>query len=150
MFFFLRLMIFIRINHVFYVFRMDLEVIDEIEERPKKNVKEQFKAFSSYMNRSTKATFSYKTIAKRLPILQWLPKYTTEDSIGDLMAGISVGLTLIPQSMAYSTLAGLPPQVNIVFVRFILIAAQIIIVHYDYQICMRYRYRDVVTKTRLF
>lgn len=77
------------------------------------------------MNRSTKSAFSYKTIAKRLPILQWLPKYTTEDSIGDLMAGISVGLTLIPQSMAYSTLAGLPPQVNIVFVRYTRIATRI-------------------------
>jgi sodium-independent sulfate anion transporter 11 len=61
---------------------------------------------------NTKSVFTYKTLSKRLPILQWAPVYTPKDFIGDLLAGITVGLTLIPQSMAYSTLAGLPPQVN--------------------------------------
>ncbi|VVC45753.1 SLC26A/SulP transporter domain,STAS domain [Cinara cedri] len=88
----------------------DFILIDEIEEKPKKNVKQQFKDFSSCVNSSTQSVFSYKTVAKRLPILQWLPNYTTEDGIGDLLAGITVGLTLIPQSMAYATLAALPPQ----------------------------------------
>jgi solute carrier family 26 (sodium-independent sulfate anion transporter), member 11 len=30
--------------------------------------------------------------------------------VGDLIAGVSVGLTVIPQSLAYSNIAGLPPQ----------------------------------------
>lgn len=60
----------------------------------------------------TRSSFTCKNITKRLPILQWLPHYTTEHCVGDLLAGITVGLTMIPQSMAFSALAGLPPQVN--------------------------------------
>ncbi|XP_025411068.1 sodium-independent sulfate anion transporter-like isoform X2 [Sipha flava] len=73
-------------------------------------MKEKFQEFSTFLNSNSKTMFTYKTIAKRLPILQWWPNYTSEDCIGDLLAGITVGLTLIPQSMAYSALAGLPPQ----------------------------------------
>ncbi len=55
--------------------------------------------------------FRKKTLFKRLPVLQWLPKYSTKDVVPDLLAGISVGITVIPQGLAYATLAGLPPQV---------------------------------------
>lgn len=45
---------------------------------------------------------------KRLfPFLSWFPP-TAENLRGDLIAGITVALILIPQSMAYATLAGLP------------------------------------------
>ncbi|XP_005183805.2 sodium-independent sulfate anion transporter [Musca domestica] len=54
--------------------------------------------------------FRKKILYKRLPILQWLPKYTVADAIGDLIAGITVGLTVIPQGLAYSSVAGLPTQ----------------------------------------
>ncbi len=47
----------------------------------------------------------------RLPVLSWLPKYTAEDALGDLVAGVTVGLTVIPQSLAYSNIAGLPAEV---------------------------------------
>jgi len=60
----------------------------------------------------TKSAFTCKNLTKRIPILQWLPIYTTEDCIGDLLAGFTVGLTLIPQSISFATLAGLPPQVK--------------------------------------
>lgn len=43
------------------------------------------------------------------PILQWLPNYTRENLNGDLFAGITVGVMLIPQGMAYALIAGLPP-----------------------------------------
>ena len=56
--------------------------------------------------------FRKKMIYKRIPILGWLPKYTTEDAIGDLVAGITVGLTVIPQALAYSGIAGLPAAVS--------------------------------------
>ncbi|XP_028160691.1 sodium-independent sulfate anion transporter isoform X1 [Ostrinia nubilalis] len=54
--------------------------------------------------------FNRKTLHKRLPITAWMPQYNTEKAIGDLIAGITVGLTVIPQSLAYSNIAGLPPQ----------------------------------------
>ena len=43
------------------------------------------------------------------PILQWLPKYNVNLFKGDLVAGLTVGVMLIPQGMAYAMLAGMPP-----------------------------------------
>lgn len=43
------------------------------------------------------------------PILKWLPTYNSQDFRGDLVAGITVGVMLIPQGMAYAMLAGMPP-----------------------------------------
>ena len=48
-------------------------------------------------------------IKKFIPILGWLPNYQTKDLKGDVSAGLTVGVMLIPQGMAYSMLAGLPP-----------------------------------------
>lgn len=44
-----------------------------------------------------------------LPILEWLPNYNKTDLQGDLSAGLTVGIMLIPQGMAYAMLAGLEP-----------------------------------------
>jgi len=44
-----------------------------------------------------------------LPILDWLPNYKSEWLSGDLFAGLTVGVMLIPQGMAYALIAGLPP-----------------------------------------
>lgn len=44
-----------------------------------------------------------------IPILDWLPKYQKADLQGDLSAGLTVGIMLIPQGMAYAMLAGLEP-----------------------------------------
>lgn len=43
------------------------------------------------------------------PILEWLPNYNKSYFKGDLAAGLTVGVMLIPQGMAYAMLAGLPP-----------------------------------------
>ncbi|KAH8339205.1 hypothetical protein KR074_006911 [Drosophila pseudoananassae] len=45
-----------------------------------------------------------------LPGLKWLQGYTGQDAVADLIAGITVGLTVLPQGLAYATLAGLEPQ----------------------------------------
>ena len=44
-----------------------------------------------------------------IPILEWLPNYQPGYLKGDLSAGLTVGVMLIPQGMAYAMLAGLPP-----------------------------------------
>tara|TARA_B100000809_G_C15127828_1_gene527040 strand:+ start:97 stop:1845 length:1749 start_codon:yes stop_codon:yes gene_type:complete len=44
-----------------------------------------------------------------LPILYWLPNYKKDNLSGDLSAGLTVGVMLIPQGMAYAMIAGLPP-----------------------------------------
>jgi SulP family sulfate permease len=48
-------------------------------------------------------------IKKIIPILEWLPQYNTSLFKGDLVAGITVGIILIPQGIAYALIAGLPP-----------------------------------------
>lgn len=48
-------------------------------------------------------------IKKIIPILEWLPNYNKSLFKGDLMAGITVGIVLIPQGIAYAMIAGLPP-----------------------------------------
>lgn len=48
-----------------------------------------------------------------IPILEWLPSYKRTQLPGDLLAGIIVAIVLIPQSMAYAMVAGLPPQVGL-------------------------------------
>ncbi|XP_036144402.1 sodium-independent sulfate anion transporter [Monomorium pharaonis] len=50
------------------------------------------------------------TVTKYLPILGWLPQYTWLKATSDLIAGITLGLTVIPQSMAYAVLAERIPQ----------------------------------------
>ena len=48
-------------------------------------------------------------LKKFFPILQWLPGYQKQWLSGDLSAGLTVGIMLIPQGMAYAMIAGLPP-----------------------------------------
>jgi len=43
-----------------------------------------------------------------LPILDWLPNYNKKWLKGDISAGLTVGVMLIPQGMAYASIAGLP------------------------------------------
>ena len=45
---------------------------------------------------------------KFIPILDWLPKYSGASLRGDAMAGLTVGVLLIPQGMAYAMIADLP------------------------------------------
>lgn len=48
-------------------------------------------------------------VKKLMPIFDWLPKYKKHHLQGDLVAGLTVGVMLIPQGMAYAMIAGLPP-----------------------------------------
>ena len=43
------------------------------------------------------------------PITTWIHTYDKTKAIGDLIAGVTVGIMLLPQGMAYSSIAGLPP-----------------------------------------
>jgi len=46
----------------------------------------------------------------RLPFLSWGQTYDLEQLIGDLIAGVTTALTVIPQGIGYAPLAGLPLQ----------------------------------------
>src|SRR5271169_3067464 len=49
-------------------------------------------------------------IAQRLlPILSWLPGYRREWLLPDVLAGLAVWAVMVPESMAYSSIVGVPP-----------------------------------------
>ncbi|HEY0138120.1 MAG TPA: SulP family inorganic anion transporter, partial [Nannocystis sp.] len=48
-------------------------------------------------------------LSRFLPCLRWSRGYTRGDLTGDLLAGATTAAFLIPQAMAYASLAGLPP-----------------------------------------
>ncbi|MBP6979335.1 MAG: SulP family inorganic anion transporter [Bacteroidales bacterium] len=52
-------------------------------------------------------------IKQLIPVADWLPKYSRKYLQWDLLAGITLAFFVIPESMAYATLAGLPPQMGI-------------------------------------
>jgi SulP family sulfate permease len=49
-------------------------------------------------------------LRKLFPMLNWLSAYNMNWFKGDLTAGVTVGVMLIPQGMAYAMVAGLPPE----------------------------------------
>ncbi|CAH2105970.1 unnamed protein product [Euphydryas editha] len=49
-------------------------------------------------------------LARHVPALRWARAYGRESAAADAVAGVTLGLTLVPQSIAYAALAGLPVQ----------------------------------------
>ena len=52
-------------------------------------------------------------IEKIIPAWAWLRTYKRSDLKGDVAAGITVAIMLVPQGMAYAMLAGLPPVIGL-------------------------------------
>ena len=52
-------------------------------------------------------------VAKYFPIINWIKYYTYDDLASDTVAAIVVTIMLIPQSLAYALLAGLPPEIGL-------------------------------------
>ncbi|MGA9566379.1 MAG: SulP family inorganic anion transporter [Candidatus Korobacteraceae bacterium] len=59
---------------------------------------------------------------KFLPITEWLPQYPRNYLRGDIIAGIALAGLLIPESMGYAEIAGLPPQAGLYATAFGLLA----------------------------
>ena len=53
------------------------------------------------------------SLRRYLPILEWGRDYDRPTLSSDLVAAVVVTIMLIPQSLAYATLAGLPPQMGL-------------------------------------
>ena len=52
-------------------------------------------------------------ILRYLPILQWLPNYQLSWLRADIIAGLTVWAVMVPEAMAYSGIAGVPPLVGL-------------------------------------
>jgi sodium-independent sulfate anion transporter 11 len=49
-------------------------------------------------------------LLERVPIVHWLPKYNPRWLLNDILAGVTVGVLLIPQSLAYAKIATIPGE----------------------------------------
>ncbi len=52
-------------------------------------------------------------LARYLPAVGWLGRYRGAWLRGDLVAGVTTAAVVIPQAMAYATIAGLPVQAGL-------------------------------------
>ena len=52
-------------------------------------------------------------LSQYLPALRWMRGYTGDDLKADMVAGLVVAMMLIPQSLAYALLAGVPAEVGL-------------------------------------
>lgn len=73
---------------------------------------EQWPPVCSILNRNVRRMYNNRKqiLMNRLPILKWVPTYKLSYLFYDFIAGLTVGLTAIPQGIAYAIVAGLPPQ----------------------------------------
>ncbi|KAF2129652.1 sulfate permease [Dothidotthia symphoricarpi CBS 119687] len=49
-------------------------------------------------------------LVERVPVVHWLPKYNPRWLLNDVLAGVTVGVLLIPQSLAYAKIATIPGE----------------------------------------
>lgn len=53
---------------------------------------------------------SAKYLLDKVPIVGWLPRYNPRWILNDLIAGLTLGIMLIPQGLAYAKIATIPVQ----------------------------------------
>ncbi len=64
----------------------------------------------------------WKTTARVVPMMRWLPEYRRSRLHRDLLAGAVVAALLVPQSLGYARIAGVPVQVGLYAVPLALLA----------------------------
>ncbi|GAA6078017.1 sodium-independent sulfate anion transporter, partial [Tachysurus ichikawai] len=67
-------------------------------------------SFSGSLRRGLVRCCSASMLRSRLPVLTWLPAYSLTWMKMDMLAGLTVGMTTVPQALAYAEVAGLPVQ----------------------------------------
>ncbi|XP_040926922.1 LOW QUALITY PROTEIN: solute carrier family 26 member 6, like [Betta splendens] len=99
----------------FVKYRVEREVLDEqsLEEfTQRKTYSDRHRSLKEQLKDSLRCSGAKlkRAVISSFPVLYWLPKYSVWDyGMPDLVAGISVGIMHLPQSMAYALLASLPP-----------------------------------------
>lgn len=78
-------------------------------EKKNKNEVGVSKILSNWASRS----FQKKNFVRKLPILSWLPNYKFGQLLADFIAGLTLGLTTIPQVLGVANVAEMPPEVDI-------------------------------------
>ena len=68
--------------------------------------------FGSLASRGARAfpRASLEYVLEKFPIIGWLPKYNYRWLPNDVIAGLTLGMMLVPQSLAYASIATIPVQ----------------------------------------
>ena len=74
------------------------------------------------MTGATQRSERWETMARVVPMMRWLPEYRRSRLRGDLLAGAVVAALLVPQSLGYARIAGVPVQVGLYAVPLALLA----------------------------
>lgn len=53
---------------------------------------------------------SVQYAAEKFPIIGWLPRYNYRWLVNDCIAGLTIGLMLIPQALSYAKIAKIPVE----------------------------------------
>ncbi|MDJ0664485.1 MAG: SulP family inorganic anion transporter [Acidimicrobiia bacterium] len=64
----------------------------------------------------------WETTARYVPMMQWLPDYPRDRLRGDILAGAVVAALMVPQSLGYARIAGVPVEVGLYAVPLALLA----------------------------
>ena len=64
----------------------------------------------------------WRAAARAVPIVRWLPRYDRSRLRGDVLAGAIVAALIVPQSLGYARIAGVPVQVGLYAVPLALLA----------------------------
>ena len=54
-----------------------------------------------------------RLLRKRVPIVDWLPKYKSQYLFTDMVAGFTIGIMNIPQCLSYALLASVEPVIGL-------------------------------------
>lgn len=73
---------------------------------------ENVRRAKTYSHAALRATPSFTAtyLLEKIPVIEWLPKYSPSWILRDLLAGLTIGVLLVPQSLAYATVANIPQQ----------------------------------------
>ena len=74
--------------------------------------KDAFKKAKNRALRKAKNTCTLSTFLSWFPIINWIRNYKVDYLSGDIIAGVTCALTVIPQGIGYAPLAGLPLEVS--------------------------------------
>src|SRR5262249_21208156 len=73
--------------------------------RPTAYVRDVAERGDGWEHRSVDET---RGLARRVPIVGWLPRYRREWLAGDVVAGIAVTALVVPKNLGYAGIAGIP------------------------------------------
>lgn len=100
-------------NNIDQTYENDDDGLDEIISRNSIDISQEERLKEIQQNVNVES--NWKKIKKRIPyyipILSWLPSYNIKrDLANDIVASLGVTAMLVPQSLAYAALAGVPPE----------------------------------------